>query len=82
MTPVTVVWRYLQGRFVTTSGVEIEPERFRELKLRDAIIIQRQDQLGLLIRKRYLGLKDIEARHRARLESILLILQLALKEFD
>jgi hypothetical protein len=71
-----------QRRAVTAARIEIEPERFRELELRDAVIVLGRDQERILVRKRHLRLEDVEAGHRAGLESILLILKLALEEVD
>src|SRR5436190_1267807 len=72
----------LQRRAFRTSGIEIETQRFRELKLRDAVLVLGGDQNRVLVRERDLRLQNVEARNRARLKSVLLILQLALQEFD
>ena len=69
-----------QRRGIASIRIEIEPERFRELKLRDAIIILRADQERILVRKRDLRLEHVETRHGAGFEPVLLILQLTLEK--
>ena len=69
-----------QGRAITPAGIEIEAEGFRELKLRDPIIILRADQERILVGKGDLRLEDVEPRDGTGLEPVLLILQLALEE--
>ena len=65
---------------VAAIRIEVQADRSRELELGDAIIIARADEFGLLIRERHLRLENVEPRHCAGLEAILLILQLALQE--
>ncbi len=71
-----------ERRSAATTRIEIEAKSFRELQLRDAKIIPRGDQLGILVGKRDLRLKHVETRDGSRFKPILLILQLALQKID
>ena len=69
-----------ERRPIAATRIEVEPDGACQLNLRDAVIIARGDEGGLLIDQCDLCLQDIETRHGTGLETVLLIFELAFEK--